>query len=781
MKKFDSNLHKKVAAIAAATLFIGNASAQTSSLYFMKWNPQQHLLNPAFQPKGKFYFGLPAFSYMGFNAGNSDLVLTDIIQNITVNGEKKTVLFIDHNARSGSVDDYLDALSDGTRVFYEHRINLLNCGFKTKLGFFTLDVSNRANTSVLIPKALSILALKGMNEGETFIIDGKDLAADATVFSQLALGLSKPINDDLTVGAKLKFLYGHGDLHTNFRDMRITGNENEWAIRGDADIMAALPGLTIKEKEDGQIDNLDVDIDDDNIADVAKPQGKGFAIDLGATYKINPNITVSASVIDLGLIRWNKNLHKIRKVNDFVWDGIEYDINDDTTNYGKEYEEMFEAMFRQDGNAKAYNTWLNTKIFLGGEYSFWKDRLGLGLLGRGEVYQGKFYGNGVASANFRPWRQFSASVTYGLFDGHWNNLGAGININAGPINMFLNAEHIPLKYAKDDALIIPSHTNQFELCMGANIYIGYSKKRELKEMNNIEGLIDTISVAADSSIAVLETADEPNNANEGDVWVEDPQNELPEATKMEEPKAEEVKATVKEEIKEVKEDANTAAKKAEQEAAKKAEEAKAEAVKKEQEAKAAAMKAEQEAAKKAEEAKAEAAKKEQEAKAAAMKAEQEAAKKAEEAKAEVTVATEDVLKTVEESETSLASNGEPTEIAASNLTPAQTAVKKEAVAKIKFLKDPSTIALDPSCYPALDKLVEELNSNPNLTIGIYSHSSLVKNKNYTYFLTEERANVVRGYLVDKGIDYSRIKTVGMGNDQPNPFGDNTRTEIKFFR
>ena len=43
--------------------------------------------------------------------------------------------------------------------------------------------------------------------------------------------------------------------------------------------------------------------------------GYGFGIDLGASYKIMDNLTVSASILDLGFISWSKSSTQIANAN----------------------------------------------------------------------------------------------------------------------------------------------------------------------------------------------------------------------------------------------------------------------------------------------------------------------------------------------------------------------------------------------------------------------------------------------------------------------------------
>ena len=64
-------------------------------------------------------------------------------------------------------------------------------------------------------------------------------------------------------------------------------------------------------QEDGQDYISDFDFDSGKLG-IA---GYGFGIDLGASYKIMDNLTVSASVLDLGFISWTKGATKIASAN----------------------------------------------------------------------------------------------------------------------------------------------------------------------------------------------------------------------------------------------------------------------------------------------------------------------------------------------------------------------------------------------------------------------------------------------------------------------------------
>ncbi|MHC1705677.1 MAG: OmpA family protein [Tenuifilaceae bacterium] len=67
---------------------------------------------------------------------------------------------------------------------------------------------------------------------------------------------------------------------------------------------------------------------------------------------------------------------------------------------------------------------------------------------------------------------------------------------------------------------------------------------------------------------------------------------------------------------------------------------------------------------------------------------------------------------------------------------------------------------------ALDRLVEILNDNPNVTIELGSHTDSRGTLDYNYELSQKRAQSVVNYLIEKGIATDRLKAKGYAQSQP---------------
>ena len=69
-------------------------------------------------------------------------------------------------------------------------------------------------------------------------------------------------------------------------------------------------------------------------------------------------------------------------------------------------------------------------------------------------------------------------------------------------------------------------------------------------------------------------------------------------------------------------------------------------------------------------------------------------------------------------------------------------------------------------FPRLDRVVEYMTHMPSSRIRVAGHTDNVGNPRRNQQLSEQRAQAIRQYLVDHGIDGGRIEAVGYGDTQP---------------
>lgn len=89
------------------------------------------------------------------------------------------------------------------------------------------------------------------------------------------------------------------------------------------------------------------------------------------------------------------------------------------------------------------------------------------------------------------------------------------------------------------------------------------------------------------------------------------------------------------------------------------------------------------------------------------------------------------------------------------------------------LQAPSNITFDTNraevkaeFKPILDQLANSINQYPDTVIRVEGHTDSVGSAAYNQTLSENRANSVRSYLVQRGVAASRIEAVGYGLTRP---------------
>ncbi|WP_299550131.1 OmpA family protein [Seonamhaeicola sp.] len=88
--------------------------------------------------------------------------------------------------------------------------------------------------------------------------------------------------------------------------------------------------------------------------------------------------------------------------------------------------------------------------------------------------------------------------------------------------------------------------------------------------------------------------------------------------------------------------------------------------------------------------------------------------------------------------------------------------------------DRDSYFIKPASYPAIDKIFQLLNQNPNTSVIIEGHTDSNGSNESNQRLSENRAKAVMNYLVIKGIDIKRLKTIGYGEERPLVKGNNEK-------
>jgi peptidoglycan-associated lipoprotein len=107
---------------------------------------------------------------------------------------------------------------------------------------------------------------------------------------------------------------------------------------------------------------------------------------------------------------------------------------------------------------------------------------------------------------------------------------------------------------------------------------------------------------------------------------------------------------------------------------------------------------------------------------------------------------------------------EPTKPQAQTVQPVQKEVAKPATNSVYFAFDKSD--LDSAARATLDANAEWLNANANVNVTVEGNCDQRGTREYNLALGQRRADSVRDYLTQHGVNTDRIKTVSYGKERP---------------
>lgn len=445
-----------IKSILAGTMLMVSSTAMlaqyTNSAYFTENHLYRHELNPAFGSE-KGYVSLPILGNINFGLqGNLNL------ENVLYNVNGKTATFLHPEV---STEEVLKNISDENKMLFDMKIGILSAGFKAFGGYNTFAINMRTSVGLNLPGNLFRMAKEDITSKE---YDLSGLNAQANAFAEIALGHSRKVMDNLTVGAKLKFLLGGANVQANLNKALInTGNEGYWEVEANAEMKAAVKGMSFKHDtpNDKKVDGIDMD--------GAGLNGFGFAVDLGAEYEVMEGLKVSAALTDLGTIKWSNVIYAKNARNKFQLKDYTFGIDDDVNgtfedDMEKLTDDLGEIADLTETDGEAYSTGIGTTLRIGAEYKMpFYDKLSVGglLTSRMGDYSWTEF---RLSANVAPIKMLSAGLNLGMGT-YGTNLGWIIDFHPTGFGLFLAMDKTIGSVSKQ---FIPLKSNA-SFSMGINI------------------------------------------------------------------------------------------------------------------------------------------------------------------------------------------------------------------------------------------------------------------------------------------------------------------------
>ena len=282
-------------------------------LFGFKDIPQTLMINPGSEVIFEKHVGFPMLSGFSLEIGSNGFTTYDLFADdgIHINDKLRNLIF---------------NLNPKDHVAINQQLEIFNIGFRLKneKDYLSFGIYQEFDFINYHPKDAAILFYRGNTDENGNIAlnrfyDLSDINIKGDLLSVFHIGISRRLNQKLTIGARAKIYSGaYNFSSTNnkgtFTTVEGTNNTYQHQFRN---VNFALRSSGIIENDD-----LSENLISTTVKNLFIGGNLGLGIDLGFTYKYRDDITITSSIVDLGFVSYSKDVNTHKLKGDYNLDGI---------------------------------------------------------------------------------------------------------------------------------------------------------------------------------------------------------------------------------------------------------------------------------------------------------------------------------------------------------------------------------------------------------------------------------------------------------------------------
>ncbi|MCL6264939.1 DUF5723 family protein [Flagellimonas myxillae] len=449
------------------TLFsLGLVHAQNKQLLYDFYEiPQSLILNPGVKTSEKWHTGIPVISGLSFQAGSSGVSVNDLFANDGIDFTTKVR------------ERLIQGMSRKDDFSTTSQIEIFNVGFRGKNrpdDYYSFGMYGETDIIVYWPRDLAILAFEGnggANIGRSF--DLGDLSFRGEMVNVLHFGINRKLGNSLTVGARAK-------LYSSIFQFKSTSNKGSFTTRlGQDNIYETSIDVDMELQTAGANEFIDIAEEDtsntkSDMIDLFRKRALlggnlGLGFDAGFTYNLNPQTTITGSILDVGFIYNAKDVRNFTVNGSVTNEGLTVFLPEDITELDndlwQDLVDEVEAAVPYGENDSGYISLRPVKLYGSFRYDYgemettFTEDCGCAISVT-EKTNRNMYRNSVGAQLFmmkRP-RGIQAALsgfyqrrlggtlalktTYTVDKYSLTNIGLGLNLQAGPINFYIMGDNL---------------------------------------------------------------------------------------------------------------------------------------------------------------------------------------------------------------------------------------------------------------------------------------------------------------------------------------------------
>lgn len=411
--KFNSMKNYLLAIVACLSISLYGQDVHTG--YHSNSFLLQSTVNPAAFPEGDMVISLPVLANTSYSI-KWPFSLNDILEK---GADDSLRISLPHLSSNLSEDNIFSA---------EMHRNLFFAGLKVgkKKNIFAYVGDDIVSSfGINLSDEFVNYIVKGnasfLNEQQSF--DQERI--DVMVYNKFYMGASMKLDEKWNVGARLNFLTGILNVHTERMNLGFYTDSTsapiyETTLSADMLIQTSGLGLMTDTLEFNPISN------------------SGFSLDLGASYKYNEDWLFSLALKDIGSINWaqeNNKLYTTDAKSTYVIEGLTQS-SAGAEDLGVQMEEITDSLrasLEPTSVEKSYATNLNASIYLGAQYQLSEKHQFSALLHTRKKYDRPFTVFNLGY-QYQLAKSLELLASYRNYNGI-NNIGAGMVWNPGIVQL----------------------------------------------------------------------------------------------------------------------------------------------------------------------------------------------------------------------------------------------------------------------------------------------------------------------------------------------------------
>ena len=418
---------------------------QEFTTHFVHDMLQANYSNPSFKTEYSQVIGIPGLVY---NYGNNAFSYNDLVKS---NENGSTYL---------DFDGVLENMSDKNIMQIQLYTDIFSVYFIHKKWYFTINMAEKFDFKFSYPKNLIDLLWNGNSQyiGQTVEIGP---AIDVNIYKEVGIAAGRNFGK-YDLGVRLKFINGL----TN-----ITSSKSSLTLHTGADNYATTLNTDYEVRTSG-VDN----IEDEIFSPIAIGDNFGMGIDFGINYRLNDKWQVALSIVDLGVIRWDKNVVINKSKGSFTYSGVDlaYLLGDDGINF-ENYTDSLSNLYFEEEKGGSYDSYLVPKTYISGRYKL-NDKTTFGALVHLEYFDG--IQPGFALYMGHHFNKFlDLGLSYSIKNRQYDNVGFNLGIGPRAVKFYVVTDNM-LSFLRAGA----GRNVTFRYAININLgYLGKNKKKDEPE------------------------------------------------------------------------------------------------------------------------------------------------------------------------------------------------------------------------------------------------------------------------------------------------------------